>query len=60
MILEAKNIYKKYGQIEVLKGVDITVEKAELVSIVGASGAGKSTLLHILGTLDMADSVPFL
>ena len=56
MILEAKNIYKKYGQIEVLKGVDISVEKAELVSIVGASGAGKSTLLHILGTLDMADS----
>jgi lipoprotein-releasing system ATP-binding protein len=54
-MLKATGIYKKYGQKEVLKGVDIAIEKASLVSIVGASGAGKSTLLHILGTLDPAD-----
>jgi lipoprotein-releasing system ATP-binding protein len=55
-MLKAEGIHKKYGQKEVLKGVDIFIEKASLVSIVGASGAGKSTLLHILGTLDNADS----
>lgn len=55
MILVAQGICKNYGQKEVLKGVDISIEKASLVSIVGASGAGKSTLLHILGTLDVAD-----
>jgi lipoprotein-releasing system ATP-binding protein len=55
-MLKAEGIYKKYGLKEVLKGVDIEIEKASLVSIVGASGAGKSTLLHILGTLDSADS----
>lgn len=54
-ILTAKNIYKKYGTVEVLKGVDIEVQPGEIVSIVGSSGAGKSTLLHILGTLDRAD-----
>lgn len=54
-MLKAAGICKKYGQKEVLKGVDIAIEKASLVSIVGASGAGKSTLLHILGTLDPAD-----
>ncbi len=54
-MLKAKGISKKYGQKEVLKGVDIAIEKASLVSIVGASGAGKSTLLHILGTLDPSD-----
>ena len=54
-MLKAEGIYKKYGLKEVLKGVSITVEKASLVSIVGASGAGKSTLLHILGTLDTPD-----
>jgi lipoprotein-releasing system ATP-binding protein len=55
-MLKAENITKNYGQLAVLKGVDITVEKAEIVSIVGSSGAGKSTLLHILGTLDKADA----
>jgi lipoprotein-releasing system ATP-binding protein len=55
-MLKAENITKNYGQLGVLKGVDITVQKAEIVSIVGSSGAGKSTLLHILGTLDKADS----
>jgi len=55
-MLSAKNIQKKYGQLQVLKGVDITIEKGEIVSIVGSSGAGKSTLLHILGTLDKAEA----
>lgn len=55
-MLTAKNIYKKYGDVQVLKGVDISVGRAEVVSIVGASGAGKSTLLQILGTLENPDS----
>jgi lipoprotein-releasing system ATP-binding protein len=55
-MLSGKNIHKKYGTVEVLRGVDIDVKKGEIVSIVGSSGAGKSTLLHILGTLDAADS----
>jgi lipoprotein-releasing system ATP-binding protein len=55
-MLSAKNIHKKYNQLEVLKGVDIDIKKGEIVSIVGSSGAGKSTLLHILGTLDKADA----
>jgi lipoprotein-releasing system ATP-binding protein len=54
-MLKAEHITKKYGSLEVLKGVDITVQTGEIVSIVGSSGAGKSTLLHILGTLDKAD-----
>ena len=52
MILQAKDIHKNYGQLWVLKGVDVEIKKGEIVSIVGPSGSGKSTLLHILGTLD--------
>ncbi|MGN6616142.1 MAG: ABC transporter ATP-binding protein [Ilyomonas sp.] len=55
-MLKAESIHKRYGQLHVLKGVSLEIEKKEIVSIVGSSGAGKSTLLHILGTLDEADS----
>lgn len=51
-----KNIKKRYGQLEVLKGVDVHIQQSEVVSIVGSSGAGKTTLLTILGTLDRASS----
>ncbi|MCB0635957.1 MAG: ABC transporter ATP-binding protein [Lewinella sp.] len=54
-MIEAKGITKAYGQLQVLKGVDLQVGDGEIVSIVGKSGAGKSTLLHILGTLDRPD-----
>jgi lipoprotein-releasing system ATP-binding protein len=54
-MLKATNIFKNYGPLPVLKGVDIDINKGEIVSIAGSSGAGKSTLLHILGTLDTAD-----
>lgn len=54
-MISGKNIHKRYGAVEVLKGVDIDISKGEVASIVGPSGSGKSTLLHILGTLDKAD-----
>ncbi|MGJ1431872.1 ABC transporter ATP-binding protein [Sphingobacterium spiritivorum] len=55
-MLQAKGIYKSYGDLSILKGVDLEVDKGEIVTIVGASGAGKSTLLHIIGTLDRPES----
>ena len=54
-MIQAKGIHKSYGNLEVLKGIDLHIAKKEIVSIVGTSGAGKSTLLHIIGTLDRAD-----
>ena len=56
MMIEVKNIRKSFGSLEVLKGVDLIVEKGEIVSIIGKSGAGKTTLLQIMGTLDTPDS----
>lgn len=54
-MLVAQQILKSYNNLQVLKGINLEINKGEIVSIVGASGAGKSTLLHILGTLDAAD-----
>src|SRR5687768_13835485 len=54
-MLQAKGIHKSYGKLHILKGVDLEVQKGEIITIVGASGAGKSTLLHIMGTLDRQD-----
>lgn len=54
-MIESKGITKSYGDLQVLKGVNFTINKGEIVSVVGASGAGKTTLLQILGTLDRAD-----
>ena len=54
-MIKATNIFKSYGSLPVLKNVSLTINKGEIISIVGASGAGKTTLLHILGTLDKSD-----
>ena len=56
MIIEAENICKSYGELQVLKNVDFAVERGEVVSVVGASGAGKTTFLQIIGTLLTPDS----
>lgn len=55
-MIKVKNITKKFGTLQVLKGIDLNVKKGEIVSIVGTSGAGKTTLLQIIGTLDKADT----
>ncbi len=55
-MLRAEGLKKSYGNLNVLKGVNVEIQKGEVVSIVGASGAGKSTLLHILGTLDRPEA----
>lgn len=55
-MIKGINIHKSYGNLNVLKGINIEIHEGEVVSIVGASGAGKSTLLHLLGTLDKVDS----
>ena len=55
-MIELKGITKSFGSLQVLKGIDLTIEKGEVVSIVGPSGAGKTTLLQIMGTLDKADT----
>lgn len=55
-MLIAKGLTKSYGQLQVLKGIDLVIQQGEVVSIVGSSGAGKTTLLQLLGTLDSPDS----
>lgn len=57
-MIEARNIHKSYADLEVLKGVDLSIKEAEIVSVIGTSGAGKTTLLHILGTLERPDKNP--
>lgn len=56
MMIEARDIHKSFGDLHVLRGISVSVDKGEIVSVVGPSGAGKTTLLQILGTLDRADS----
>jgi len=55
-MISGNNIHKSYGSLEVLKGIDLVINKGEIVSVVGASGAGKTTLLQIIGTLDKPTS----
>lgn len=55
-ILRAEKVQKSYNELQVLRGIDLSVQQGEVLSVVGESGAGKSTLLHILGTLDAADA----
>ncbi len=55
-MISCKNLYKKYNDLSVLKGIDLEIQEKEIVCITGESGAGKSTLLHILGTLDQPSS----
>lgn len=55
-MIEVKNVYKSFGDLTVLQGVNLTIEKGQIVSIVGKSGAGKTTLLQIIGTLDRPSS----
>jgi lipoprotein-releasing system ATP-binding protein len=55
-MLKAKGLFKKYGELAVLKGIDLEIAAGEIVSIVGSSGAGKTTLLQLLSTLDAPDS----
>lgn len=54
-MIEATGIYKSFGNVEVIKGIDLHIDKGEIVTIMGASGAGKTTLLQIIGTLEKAD-----
>ena len=55
-MIRVEDIHKSFGSLEVLKGVDLDIQKGEIVSIIGKSGAGKTTLLQIIGTLDRPDS----
>ena len=55
-IIKLTGIHKSYGNLHVLKGIDLEIHPHEIISLVGASGAGKSTLLHIIGTLDRPDN----
>ncbi len=54
-MIKAQHIHKSFGDLQVLKGVDLSIEAGEIVSVVGSSGAGKTTLLHILGTIEQPD-----